>query len=171
MFPPHTTHTPHPTKRQESQASTDISSSPQHVTFSSCVWAERMAVESSEIASNTQQQPGPTTIQSRRGMEQGASPTSPPAPKLWSWSTNGQKVVVRGGASSKVAGAPAEESGVELRDVEIGTAPSSPARLKVEPPRLQSVEEVSTVKPQEKASCLGRGLLMYSGRWQQPHAK
>lgn len=100
--------------------------------------------------------------------EDGKSASPPPAGlRLWSWSTNGQRSVLRDSVSSKVA--PAAKGEVELQDVESGTAPPSPPVSK--PESLQSVEGITT-KPQDKvplaaegrASCLGRALLMYSGK-------
>lgn len=123
-----------------------------------------------------------TIVQSHeaRGRGEGGarSATTPPSPgplPLLSWSASAQQVVVRDTAavvvwSSKVA--PAAECGLEgLRDVESGTAPSTPAVSKAEAYCHQSLEG-TTVNPPEKeppaaegrASCSGRALLLYSGR-------
>lgn len=148
---------------------------------------ERMGVESSKIMSPNEERnrrATATIVQSqepRGSAERGgarASPSDPPAqPRLWSWSTRGKQLVVRDSSSSvssKVA--PAQMEGeVELQDVEIGTAPSSPAVVVYKEEnnrRLQSTEG-DTAKPLEKeapaaegrASYLGWALLMYSGRW------
>lgn len=130
-----------------------------------------MGFESSRIMSSRVQDATASTavVQTQgTGGEEAAGRTSPAArPRLWSWSTLGQRLVLRDSASAKIA--PCPEGEVELQDVEIGTA--ALAKSDPETHRVESIDGI-TVKPQgkktlggeEPASCFGRALIMYSGR-------